>query len=255
MQRIPFLKSFAADSRAKIEWLDAELTRYESERYEHRLLIGQLRTVLNEARAKLTYLDLIIAVAHPDLMPHAMPRVHTLQSRLDLVGTTYLPVLQRQGEGERFVRGLLFAASRAAGMEWIQDIAVRLDGPHAAIVSLPKMPIIYAPPRHEVALADMPGLYHELGHAVFAWDLLIGIALNNAVRGHFARHRAQAGMLSPEKRAAREAGINNAESYWTHERLAEVFCDIFATIVCGPAHYVSFVDIGLRHQVGPFDLV
>lgn len=255
MQRIPFFKSFAADTRTKIAWLEAELTRYETQLSEHHLLIARLRVALDEARAKLTFLDLIVTAAHPALMPGATPLVHTIESRLDLVGTTYLPVLQRQGEGERFVRGVLFAAARASGMEWLQDVAVRLDGPHAAIVSLPEMPIVYAPPRHEVALVDMPGLYHELGHAAFARDRAIGAALENTVRNHFARHRRQAGMLSPDKRAVREAAIDRAEAYWTHERLAEVFCDVLATIVCGPAHYVSFVDLGLRHQVGPFELI
>jgi hypothetical protein len=255
MQRIAFLKSFAADTRAKIAWLSAELERHKARLPQHRLLIARLHRSLDEARAKLTFLDLIIAAAHPALMPGATPWVHTIESGLELVGTSYLPVLQRQGDGERFVRGLLFAAARATGMVWLQDIAVRLDGPHAAIVSLPTMPIIYAPPRHEVALVDMPGLYHELGHAAFARDRTIGAALEDTVRLHFSRHRRQAGMLSPDKRAVRQAAIDNAEAYWTHERLAEVFCDILATIVCGPAHYVSFVDLGLRHQAGPFELV
>jgi hypothetical protein len=255
VQRIPFLKSFSADTRAKVAWLEAEFSRLETQLPEHRLLIEQLRVVLAEARAKLSDLDLIIGIAHPNLMQFAMPIVHSLEYLAELVGTTYLPVLQRQGEGERFVRGLLFAAARAAGMDWLRDVAVRLDGPHAAIVSLSDLPIVYAPPRHQVALADMPGLYHELGHATFTRDQQIGAALSDAVRTHFVRHRRQAGTLPPGKRSSRAGLIDDAEAYWTHERLAEVFCDVLATVVCGPAHYVSFVDLGLRHHRGPYELV
>ncbi len=38
------------------------------------------------------------------------------------------------------------------------------------------------------------------------------------------------------------------------ERLNKLFCDIFATYACGPAHYVSCVDMGLRDDSDPFQV-
>ena len=43
-----------------------------------------------------------------------------------------------------------------------------------------------------------------------------------------------------------------ATQYWSESRLEELFCDIFATYVLGPAHYASFVDLALRTNYNPF---
>src|SRR5437867_5529131 len=48
--------------------------------------------------------------------------------------------------------------------------------------------------------------------------------------------------------------VRGSRPYWTNQRLSEVFCDVLATIVCGPAHYASFVDLALRIPESPFDV-
>jgi hypothetical protein len=254
VQRLPFLTAVAADGQAQVEWLRDQLRQIHVAMPEHGALVSALNHCLDIARARIDSLELIIAAAHPELVPRAMPVVHQLEYLTGTVGVTFLPALRGEGDGERFVRGVLFAAARAAGMTWLRDIVAKLDRPHAAIVTFPEMPIVYAPPRHQVALADMPGLYHELAHAVFARDQAIGAALRASVRAHFAEHRRRGGTLTAEKRSARERDIARADAYWDDERLAELFCDIFATAICGPAHYVSFVELGLRHNRDPYAL-
>jgi hypothetical protein len=58
--------------------------------------------------------------------------------------------------------------------------------------------------------------------------------------------------MSPEKRSARNKMIDSALAYWSAERLNELFSDIYATFVCGPAHYFSSVDVAIRIGRNPF---
>lgn len=256
MQRLPFLKAKATETRSLLNWLDDELNRLRTTLPEYSDVIEHLQDHVNGGRERLSRLDVLITAiegsADASLVPRAMTMVHLLEAISGLVAVTYLPALERQGPADRFVRGLMLCAVRAGGLSWIQNVVVRLDGPHAAVVTIPELPIIYAPPRHAASLADMPGIYHELGHAAFAQDSAIGVALRMAVASHFDELRRMSGQLNPDQRAVREDKLRAAEAYWNDARLAELFCDVFATVVCGPAHYASFADLGLRHHEDPF---
>jgi hypothetical protein len=253
-ERIPFFRAFAADARTQLEWLDRELIAASSAAPDHERLLSRLRDILSAAAGRLRDFEMLLSLNEPRLLPYMLVQMHSLELALGVVGKSYLPVLQRQSEGERLVRGLLFAAARASGILWIEDVAVRLDGTHAAFVSIPEIPIVYAPPRHEVSLVDMPGLYHELGHAAFARDSEIGRELAVTLRSFFVEQRRSGGVIDPGKRARRTSRLDEAEAYWTTPRLSELFCDVLATVVCGPAHYASFVDLALRVPENPFDV-
>lgn len=42
--------------------------------------------------------------------------------------------------------------------------------------------------------------------------------------------------------------------YWNLYRLAELFCDIFGTVVAGPAHLFSWVDLLVISQGDPYQV-
>jgi hypothetical protein len=247
----------AAEMRAALEWLDAEVAALRAATPAHAAVIERLATELHQARVHLLNIDNIIRIGHPALVPHAFPILHTLVLITSRVGVTYLPALQHQGPRERFVRGLVRCAARAVGLTWLTDVVVRLDGPHAAYVAYPELPILYAPPRQASSLIDLPGLYHELGHAALEFDRTtggggVGVLLRGTVTQHFAELARRAGPLTPERRAARESRLAEAATFWSEARLAEIFCDVLATVVCGPAHYLSFVDLAFRDGRNPF---
>lgn len=247
----------AAELRATLGWLDTAVASLHEAALRHPAVLDRLETDLHRARAHLSDLDNLVGIGHPALVPHAFPILHTLELITNRVGVTYLPALQHQGPAERLVRGLVLCAARAAGLTWLVDVVVRLDGPHAAYVAYPELPILYAPPRQASSLVDLPGLYHELGHAVLEYDRTtsggrIGVLLRSTVTQHFVELARRAGPMTPERRAARESRIAEAAAFWTEARLAEIFCDVLATVVCGPAHYLSFVDLAFRYGRSPF---
>lgn len=243
--------------RATLDWLETEVAALRSSVAEHLPVIERLEAELHRARAHLLNLDNLIGIGHSELIQFAFPILHTLESITNRVGVTYLPALQRQGEGDRLVQGLVLCAAKAAGISWLTDLVVRLDGPHATYVAYPKLPIIYAPPRQATSLIDVPALYHELGHAVLEFDRTtgsggVGRLLREAVRHHFAELARRGGPITPERRAARERRLLEAAAFWSEARLAEIFCDVLATVVCGPAHYISFLDVAFRDSRNPF---
>ena len=244
MDRVPFLRARAADARAQLTWLNGELAALRQVSPARAPLFERLTEELAIARARLSDLDTLISAAYPTLMSRAMETMHLLDARLSKVGVSYLAALQKEGDAEKAVRGILFAAAQTAGTTWIRDVVVRLDGPHAVFVAFPEFPVVTAPPRHAVSLYDMPGLYHELGHVAFRRYPAISDDLRATVDRHFAAASNAAGPLSPAARVSREQHLADARETWTTERLAEVFCDAFATYVCGPAHYISLVDLG-----------
>lgn len=247
----------AAELRATLDWLETEVSALRTTAPAHPAVIERLGTELHRARAELSYLDTLIAIGHPTLLPYAFPKLHTLEFLTSRVGVTYLPALQHQGPGERLVQALVRCAAGAMGLTWLTDVVVRLDGPHAAYVAYPDLPILYAPPRQASSLVDLAGLYHELGHAVLQFDRTAGgnnieQLLRAAMTQHFAEVARRGGPLTPERRAARNQRLARAAALWTEARLAEVFCDVLATVVCGPAHYLSFVDLAVRDGWNPF---
>ena len=58
--------------------------------------------------------------------------------------------------------------------------------------------------------------------------------------------------MSPSQRDQRNQAINRAAQYWSFEALAEIFCDIFATLCCGPSHYTSMIDLGFKMGSDPY---
>src|SRR5690242_20341371 len=135
MQRIPFFQAVASDAHQNITWLESELARLSEAVPGHAALIARLQNLLDDARAKLSDLEMLTEIGDARLCQHMLPIAHQLEFLLGVVGTTYLPVLQRQGNGERTTRGLLFAVAEHMGIGWLQDVAARLDGVHAAYVT------------------------------------------------------------------------------------------------------------------------
>jgi hypothetical protein len=255
VDRLPFLRAKAADGELHLRWLKAELSSLRARAPSRLQIFDRLDAEVRGAEARLSDLKVVISAAHPTLMDRGIQCAHLLDAILNKVSVTYVGALRKEGDSERQMRGLVLSASRSSGMSWIQDVVVRLDGTHAVFATFPEIPLLVAPPRHIASLYDMPGLYHELGHTAFVKFSAIGDCMRAAVAEYFDAQRRLGGPLTPGQRAAREERLAAAEQYWTEWQLAELFCDIFATYVCGPAHYASFVELGLRMPYDPFEVV
>ncbi len=253
---LEYIRAKVAEYAVLISWVDHELQSIEIQHPEHHQLIIRLQSKLAEAQDLHDRLKKLVKVGNPRLTRRALPLVHDLEYFIILTTSYYLPALQKEGQADRFLRQLLLSTMKRCGLDWIEDVVVHLDGQHAtfSVPSLVETPLIFAPPQHSASLSDMPGLYHEFGHNVFERFSEIPDALGMVVSQYFAGFRKKAGRLTPEQRDERERAVNEALEYWEIKRLSEIFCDIYATFVCGPAHFVSCVDLGLRFDRDPFQI-
>ena len=253
---LEYIKAKVAEYAVVLSWIDQELQKIDAERPDHHQLIIRLQSKLAEAQKLHDRLKTLARIGNARLLRRAFPIIHELEYVTFLLASNYVPALQKEGKADLFLEQLLLATMQKCGLNWIKDTIVQLSGEHAIISgsSLVEIPLIFAPPQHAASFSDMPGLYHELGHNVFERFQVIADELAVMVTQHFAQFRRKAGPITPEQRYERDQAINDALDYWGRERLNELFCDIFATYVCGPAHYVSCVDMGLRDDRDPFQV-
>jgi len=249
---LDYLNAKATDYAIILSWASQELRGLQLKRPEHSQLVARLQGKLNEVQSLLTLLQIILRIGHPRLIAGAFRTIHIIEFWTIIITYHYIPALQRQSKGDISLRRLLLPTAARCGLSWIEDIAVRLDGPQAIISVLTQTPVIFAPPQHSASLLDMAGLYHELGHNVFRRFPEIADSLAAAVSGYFADFRQKVGPMAPGKRAERNRAIEDALRYWQVQRLDEVFCDIYATFVSGPVYYFSCVDMTLRRDRDPF---
>ena len=99
MERLPYLRMKAAELRATLGWLKTQVSALRTSVPAHLAVVERLETELRRAHSELSYLDTLIVVAHPTLLPYAFPKLHTLELLISRVGVTYLPALQHQGPG------------------------------------------------------------------------------------------------------------------------------------------------------------
>ncbi|MFL5384738.1 MAG: hypothetical protein ACJ8GN_19620 [Longimicrobiaceae bacterium] len=249
-----FLTAKATDFGLMIEWLEHEFGTLEARMPGREHLYQELRVEVARAKQKLATLQLILGFGVTPLLDRAHPLVHSIQLAMNVLTDHYLPALQRETDGDRFVRALILDASKRFGIDWIRDVVVRLDSAHATFLAFQEIPLYFAPARHMVSLADMAGLYHEMGHGVFNRFPEIRQRLAAVVKRYFQQQLLAAGHLIPAKKERRDEGLRDGAAYWTPARLNEVFCDVFGTFTCGPAHYVSFVDLALRSKEDPYEI-
>jgi len=91
----------------------------------------------------------------PTLIARTLPIIHYIEFWTIIITCYYLPALRREDNEDRAFRNLLLPTASRCGLDWIEDIAVRLDGVQATVSALTEAPVIFAPPQHSVSLLDM----------------------------------------------------------------------------------------------------
>lgn len=232
-------------------WIEQEIHSFKNSHPERSALLERINNLQAQIQDSLLKLETIVAIGDHRLIPRAYPAIHDIEFLVVVITYYYFPALQRETEEDKIFRKLLLETTKRLQLDWIEDIVVRLDGAHASVVAIPETPVLFLPPQHAISTIDMPGLYHELGHDVFQQFPNIIQTLSNEVTDYYENLKLQSGLLSPDQIAERNRVIDEAIEYWEAIRLVEIFCDIFATYVVGPAHYFSIVDLALRHDRNP----
>ncbi len=247
-----YLNSKVTEYSLLLDWIEHEVESIQKRSENHYYPIKYLQDEIAKLNKSLSRLRVITRIESPHLIRRALPIIHELEYQVSVITHYYIPALQRENKNDLFLRSLFLSTARRCGLPWIKDILVRLDGTHAIFPVLTDIPVIFAPPQQATRLSDMAGVYHELGHNVFQRFKEIANNLAITVYQHFSELRQSIGPMSPEKRRARNRAIEDAINYWSIERLNELFCDIYASFVCGPAYYFSCVDMAMRIGSNPF---
>ena len=241
-----YLKSKVAEYSILLDWIEDEIKRLRTKNGNHAHLVKCLHDKIVELRELHKRLRIIAGIEEDRLTLRAMQIIHTIEYQIYILTYYYIPGLQRENTNDLFIRSLILSAKQHCGLSWVKDVLVRLDSHHATFPGITEIPIIFAPPQQGVSISDMTGVYHELGHDVFQRFEEIGDNLVTTVAQYFSELRQNVGPMAPQKRKERDHMIEDAIDYWGVERLNEIFSDIYATFVCGPAYYFSCVDIAIR---------
>jgi len=248
----------AGELGALLQWLKRELHAVRAGGCEHVVLVERLEAVLADAERELAKIEIIFQTEIPALLRRVDVIATRLENELLIASNFYVGGLQRQTAADREMRQILLAMAKRLRLDWIEDFLVRLSRP-LAIYSmyhrLASIPVFFGPPHLLESIMELPGIYHELGHSVFSQNDEIGRRLAAVVKAHFDGIGRSIGPLPQEQRDARDREIDTALQYWNRERLSEMFCDVFASYVCGSANIISMMDLGMRGSLDPCEIL
>lgn len=231
---------------SSLDWLARELQGLGITSSHHTPVFRELDGVLAEARNQLRQLKLIVDDGHPWFVRRGLPIIHDIECTIGLLACQYLPALSREDTRDRFLGRVLLRACERVGLDWVNDVVVRLDAPCACWPVPTSIPLFFGPQNQSATILDLPGFYHEFGHIVFEKFGQIRTRLATVVEDYFSKLESSAGPQDPASRTAREGDIRAAVEYWGPSRLNEVFSDVFGSFAAGPAHYASLVDLAMR---------
>lgn len=236
------------------DWLAEELRQLRQSNPDHHVLLDYLDQEYKQAETKLALLQAILALNDPNLDKRADKIAHDLSRYLIPTANHYIAGLQRQGPHDRRVRAVLLNMCRRLRLDWIEDILVCLHRDLALLAEYRgnfAIPVFFGPPHLLETILEVPGVYHEFGHSVFAKDDVFLREMSAIVKRHFTHLKQQAGPIPPAQKALRDQELDGAAKSWGSLWLAEIFCDLFAGYVCGPANLASMVDLGRAQGFPP----
>ncbi len=237
------------------DWLADQLRQLRQSNPDHRVILDHLDQQYAQAENKLALLQTLLALKDPNFDKRADKLAHDLSRYVIPTANHYIAGLQRQGPDDQRVRQVLLRLCQRLRLDWIEDILVCLRRDLALLAEyrgIFAIPVFFGPPHLLETILEVPGIYHEFGHSVFARDDVFLREMTAIVKRHFAQLKQQAGPIPPAQKALRDQELDRAASSWSALWLAEIFCDLFAGYVCGPANLASMVDLGRAQGFPPY---
>jgi hypothetical protein len=224
---------------------------------DHAVLLNYLDQEYKRAEGKLSLLEAVVALNDPNFGKHADKLSHDLSRYIVPTANYYIAGLKCQVPHGRQVRKVLLHLCQRLRLDWIEDILTCLHRDMAILAEyrgLFTIPVFFGPPYLFETILEVPGIHHEFGHSVFAKDEVFRQDLSAIVKTHFAQLKQQHAPISPDQKALRDKELDGAAASWGGLWLTEIFCDLFASYVCGPAYLASMVDLGRARGFPPFTL-
>ena len=237
------------------DWLADQLRQLRHTNPDHGVILNYLDREYQQAENKLALLQLLLSLKDPNFDKRADKLAHDLSRYVIPTANHYIAGLQRRGPEDQRVRKVLLCLCKRLRLDWIEDILVCLRRDLALLAEyrgIFAIPVFFGPPHLLETILEVPGIYHEFGHSVFARDDVFLRDMSAIVKHHFAQLKQQAGPIPPAQKALRDAELDRAAKAWSALWLAEIFCDLFAGYVCGPANLASMVDLGRAQGFPPY---
>ena len=225
-----------------------------SSKGEHPNLVPRLGDVCREAEQLLERTRKGLSLNLPQLFRRQQIDLTRIRSRLELLEEWYLPALLREGEEERRVGAVITRVLAQLQMSHLADHVVSFTRSLSMFPGVPEHPIFFMPRYTLSCLVDWTGLYHEIGHSVYQRFPQISTQLSKAVLRYCQDQIRRAPALSTSQLNQRAERFRQTLLYWNKYRLEELFCDIFATVVAGPAHLLSWVDLSVTSPQNPYSV-
>ena len=248
-----FCSAKLAEQEESLKWLQAELTRLRVLNLPHRHLLDLLHTKTTDAQDTLV----ILRALHSTRSASAY-----VLSGLNSISLFFASIADRvaglgnQTPPEIQARAMILGVCNRLRLDWIQDVLVRFGQAYAIRVFFgrdPSAPILYAPPCLMHQFLSLPGIHHELGHSVWWHFPQLAPMLKGVVDDFLGRQLRQLGPALPAKRSRRETDWDVVRGFWSNERLCELFCDMFASYVCGCGNVASLIDLATSGSGKPLE--
>lgn len=244
-----------AELDIQFDWLAEQLRQLRQANPDQGVLLNYLDQQYKQAETKLALLQTLLALNDPNFAKRADKLAHDLSRYVIPTANHYIAGLQRQGPEDRQMRKVLLRLCQRLRLDWIEDILVCLRRDLALLAEyrgIFAIPVFFGPPYLWETILEVPGIYHEFGHSVFARDDVFRREMSLVVKRHFDQLKQQAGPMPPDQKALRDQELDRAASSWGALWLAEIFCDLFAGYVCGPANFASMIDLGRAQGFPPY---
>lgn len=218
----------------------------------HPNLVRRLAEVCRDAEQLLDRTRSALRLNLPQLLRRHQIDLSLIRAKLELLEEWYLPALLHEGEEEKVVSRVIDRVLAQLNLPQLEDRTVSFSRALSMFPGVPQHPIFFMPRYTCSCLVDWTGLYHEIGHSVYQQFPKFHAELSKAVLLYCQEQLLQAPALSASQLNRRAERFRQTLRYWSSYRLEELFCDIFATVVAGPAHLLSWVDISVTSPRNPY---
>jgi hypothetical protein len=236
---------------AYVKGVVADLSRSGS----HQNLVTQLERTCAEIEGFIGRIRSLLPLNLPQLFPRIQVMLAQITTRFDWLEEWYLPAIAHEGPDELAVSRVIDQVLAQLGITWIVDKVVSFSRALAMFPGSGNCPIFFMPRYTRNSLLNWIGLYHEIAHAIYQRFPEIADRLSNAVLTYCEQQLRQTPALTASQLDRRTLRYRETLVYWNTYRLQELFCDIFATVMTGPAYLFSWVDLSLTSLDGPYSVV
>lgn len=237
----------------KLSYQRAVLTEL-SQSGAHPVLVKQLFDICDESERLVQRASQTLALNLPQLFRRLQIDLSQVRAKLERLEEFYLPALLHEGDEERAVARIIDRLLKQLQAPKMADKVVSFSRALSVYPGIAECPVFFMLRYTPSCLLEWTGIYHEIGHTVYNQFPEIRMKLSNSVLAYCQNQLQYTPALSASQLNNRAERLRKVVRYWDPYRLAELFCYVFGTVVAGPAHLLSWIDLAVISQADPYQV-